>query len=339
MRSIALALAFVGAACAETAPLDYRPPHDFADAGAAGVPVDAGSAPRDAGHIAPAAGHDPRDAGHVAPDAGRACLSCVPACHNAACGPDGCGGSCGACGDGRVCIDFGDPPNCGIADVPDCTGRECGGDGLGGICGVCPASWQCGLDATCKPAGGGCGSVGASGNCIGGFVVACQGGALVHTRCTFDACAVDASGNAACEPLPCIPDCFGKACGDDGCGGSCGTCAVGGACALGGCLPAAPPPGLAPVCTGRALIEWQSGTGATVTDCLAKGLVCDESCQPAACRPLGNAMPCGALPAAGHCAGDYAFKCVGGAVTVRHCTDWGYGGCKRVGMEKFDCWP
>jgi len=327
MRTIVLALAFASAACARTSPLDYRAPGDaaaeegpdasLAEADAAGFPVDAGAS----------------------------CVGCVPECHGALCGPDGCGGSCGACTDSRMCMVYGDQASCNIVDIPDCTGRECGGDGLGGLCGVCPASWRCGVDDLCKPAGGGCGSVGASGICIGGFVVTCHGGSLVHTQCQFDACETDGSGNAACTPLPCIPDCFGMACGDDGCGGSCGTCAAGAVCLvppnsrLGRCIPAGPPPGQTSVCTGGSLIEWRSGTSATVSDCLAKGLVCDDSCQPAACRAPGDARPCGALPAAGHCAGDYAFECVGGKITIHHCRDWGYGGCRRVGLEKFDCWP
>jgi hypothetical protein len=353
MRTLALALALAGVACAQTEPLTYGPHRHAADAAApdaaavvadaSSAPADGGSTARDAGHLPPDAGITARDAGHVPPDAGRPCVSCVPDCHGAICGPDGCGGSCGSCTGGYVCLEFGDHPTCGVVDVPNCTGRECGGDGLGGLCGVCPASWQCGFDAICRPPGGGCGPVGAGGTCIGGIAVACQGGALVHTQCQFDACEVDASGIAACKGLPCIPDCFGMACGDDGCGGSCGTCSPGEECRvwpsshLGTCLGAAPSPGLAPVCTGGTLVEWQSSTVATVSDCLAKGMVCDDGCQPAACRPPGRATPCDGLPAAGHCAGDYLFKCVGGLVTVRHCRDWGWGSCKRVDMERFDC--
>jgi len=36
----------------------------------------------------------------------------------------------------------------------------------------------------------------------------------------------------------CIPNCSGKACGDDGCGGSCGSCASGSLCVDGDCVPA-----------------------------------------------------------------------------------------------------
>jgi hypothetical protein len=34
---------------------------------------------------------------------------------------------------------------------------------------------------------------------------------------------------------PCVPDCSGKECGDDGCGGSCGACGPGKPCAMGHC--------------------------------------------------------------------------------------------------------
>jgi hypothetical protein len=339
MRTIALALALASAACAETSPLYYGHRHD---AGTAAAP-DASSLIPDAAGARVDAGHLPPDAGRIPPDAGRPCVACVPGCANAACGSDGCGGSCGVCAEGLTCAEHFNGASCVIVDVPWCGGRECGGDGLGGLCGVCPASWQCGLDALCQPAGGGCGPVGAGGICIGGFLVTCQGGSLVHSRCQFDACEVDAAGHAACKPPPCIPDCFGMACSDDGCGGSCGDCAADEQCSVmptshqGICLPPGPLPDLRPTCTGGSLITWQSPTSATVTDCLSRGFVCDDSCDPVACRPPGKATPCGAVPAAGHCAGDVLFECVGGVVAVRHCRDWGYSTCERVGMEKFGC--
>jgi hypothetical protein len=39
----------------------------------------------------------------------------------------------------------------------------------------------------------------------------------------------------------CIPDCYGKECGDDGCGGSCGTCAFGESCTYGTCSSSCTP--------------------------------------------------------------------------------------------------
>ena len=62
--------------------------------------------------------------------------TCVPQCSAARCGPDGCGGLCGACDAGEGCM--------GGACVcqPRCAGRACGADGCGGTCGTC-ASGTC----------------------------------------------------------------------------------------------------------------------------------------------------------------------------------------------------
>jgi hypothetical protein len=84
------------------------------------------------------------------------------------------------------------------------------------------------------------------------------------------------------------------------------------------------------------LIECAGGA-LKVTDCLAAGLVCEDSCEPTGCHPPGKSTPCGALPAAGHCAGGNLFECVGGAVAIRHCRNWGQGDCARVDLSKFDC--
>ena len=72
---------------------------------------------------------------------------CAPDCEGKECGPDGCGGSCGACPDNE--------PFCNMAFQceacePDCEGRECGPDGCGGVCGDCPAGWLCNL-GDCEP--------------------------------------------------------------------------------------------------------------------------------------------------------------------------------------------
>jgi|GEM_PF-974385 len=48
----------------------------------------------------------------------------------------------------------------------------------------------------------------------------------------------NAAGNCA---APCVPDCSGKTCGDDGCGGSCGSCAGGLICEVDQCITPAGP--------------------------------------------------------------------------------------------------
>ena len=63
-------------------------------------------------------------------------------CAGKACGPDGCGGSCGDCGEGSVCT----AGHCSCAS--DCAGKVCGDDGCGGSCGACGAGLQCVGDGT-----------------------------------------------------------------------------------------------------------------------------------------------------------------------------------------------
>jgi hypothetical protein len=47
-------------------------------------------------------------------------------------------------------------------------------------------------------------------------------------------CAVECGGGGTTTGGGCVPDCFGKNCGDDGCGGSCGDC--NGFCLNGACF-------------------------------------------------------------------------------------------------------
>ena len=63
-----------------------------------------------------------------------------PSCTGAECGSDGCGGYCGQCADGEICLD----ESCVSCD-PDCLGKECGPDGCGGTCGQCD-----GQESTCE---------------------------------------------------------------------------------------------------------------------------------------------------------------------------------------------
>lgn len=68
-------------------------------------------------------------------------MTCVPACAGQRCGPDGCGGSCGACGEEARC-EAGQcvaPAMC----VPSCVRATCGDDGCGASCGTCGEGEQC----------------------------------------------------------------------------------------------------------------------------------------------------------------------------------------------------
>ena len=91
------------------------------------------------------------------------CVGCTPACTGKSCGPDGCGGSCGACAEGEACED-GQCPSC----VPACEGVECGPDGCGGSCGFCDAGLACAEGScSCTPEcmGKECGPDGCGGAC------------------------------------------------------------------------------------------------------------------------------------------------------------------------------
>jgi hypothetical protein len=74
----------------------------------------------------------------------------VPQCAGKECGPDQCGGACGACAAGcecsaAICVGF-----C-AACTPDCAAQNCGPDGCGGSCGSCAGGTFCdGGTFTCK---------------------------------------------------------------------------------------------------------------------------------------------------------------------------------------------
>ncbi len=58
-----------------------------------------------------------------------------------ACGGDGCGGSCGSCEIGELCV----KGKCRTTSscTPDCLDKACGDDGCGGSCGSCPSGQAC----------------------------------------------------------------------------------------------------------------------------------------------------------------------------------------------------
>ena len=68
---------------------------------------------------------------------------CLPRCEERYCGSDDCGGSCGNCPSGRVCV----VGQCICS--PNCADRECGIDGCGGACGTCAPGQACGDDGRC----------------------------------------------------------------------------------------------------------------------------------------------------------------------------------------------
>ena len=125
---------------------------------------------------------------------------CEPACDGKECGDNGCGGSCGECGENEkcdgngqcVCANVGCEGTCCVPGeicfeqaccLADCTGRECGTDGCGGTCGECNG---------------------------------------VQEECV--------NGTCACQPA-----CDGMECDPDGCGEVCGVCGPGLVCQAGVC--------------------------------------------------------------------------------------------------------
>lgn len=87
---------------------------------------------------------------------------CEPQCVGKQCGDDGCGATCGTCGD-DICNDNG---QCVSSCTPNCAGKECGSDGCEGTCGngctsdqIC-SDGQCAcVPDTCASLGKNCGSV------------------------------------------------------------------------------------------------------------------------------------------------------------------------------------
>ena len=122
--------------------------------------------------------------------------------------------------------------------TPQCDGRHCGPDGCGGVCGTCPEgkrcdeSGQCVVEVSLKPC---CNAVQTPGCPASKEIEQCV--CKVNKTCCQtswdESCVrdVDALKCGTC----CEPSCKGKECGDDGCGGSCGQCTEGKTCKDGKC--------------------------------------------------------------------------------------------------------
>ena len=267
------------------------------------------------------------------------CDACVPDCAGRECGGDGCGGACGDCDEWLFCQDG----TCVNGDPPQCDGKMCGPDSMGGSCGACPDGWDCGADGRCAPSGGGCGDIGVSGVCVNGWKVTCLDEAPQYEACPFDACTISPdTQNAACQEVACLPGCFGRLCGEDGCGGSCGECTYYQRCEGGSCVGKDDCGGSTKVrCSGQGLVSCEGEhVPWTVTPCLEQGLICGPlGCGGIpGCRPawLGT-FPCDDLPEGGYCAGDHFFHCVDGFIEVEHCKSLGPYVCGRIGMEEMGC--
>jgi len=277
---------------------------------------------------------------HETDDQCISCDACEPDCLDRECGPDGCGGHCGICEDWLFCSAKG---TCAPADPPQCQGKMCGPDSMGGSCGACPESWECGADGRCAPVGDGCGEMDAKGACINGWKVTCLDGEPQYESCAFDACTVPVEGDSVeCLDIPCLPDCFGRVCRDDGCGGSCGECSYIKKCKAGSCVSKGHCSGSTDVrCSGHGLVSCDGENEPwSVTRCPEQGLIC----APLGCGGLPGCRPvwpdtfsCDDLPEGGACVGDHYFHCADEFLVVEYCASLGPYVCGRIGVEEMGC--
>ncbi len=138
-------------------------------------------------------------------DFGRAPDVCVPYCGEegeAECGDDGCGGTCGECGENEVC---------GPTGRCECEFLKCGK-----VC-CTQAETSCDDGGCCEPY---CGDSCWDDSCLSDPCGGCPDGQI---------CFGDGEEYFCCEPS-CAEGWDGQPCGSDGCGGSCGECAEGWDC-------------------------------------------------------------------------------------------------------------
>ncbi len=214
-----------------------------------------------------------------------ACISCTPKCANKECGPDGCGGACGDCGDAAECVNG----TCEAVCVPECAGKECGANGCDGQCGVCKPGYECsnGLcQYICQPqcVGKQCGPDGCGDQC--GF---CPDG----FQCT---------NFGQCQPIALCGDGFceaeqGESCAN--CPMDCGTCTNGckegpfpgcGGCKCESCVCKQDP-----FCCE---VQWDSICVELCYDC---GGCCEPNCAGKQCGPNGCGGSCGICPPSYQC--------------------------------------
>jgi len=97
------------------------------------------------------------------------------------------------------------------------------------------------------------------------------------------------------EYVPCLPDCDGKECGDDGCGGVCGTCpGADDVCEEGKCNPPCEPD-----CDGKECGD--DGCGGVCGTCPEAAKICEEGKCKAPCEPDCDGKQCGDDGCGGEC--------------------------------------
>ena len=232
-----------------------------------------------------------------------------------------------ACGPSESCVDGVCEP-LPIPPVWSCA-KKAWADGVTCDCG-CGA-----LDPDCAVASNpvsGCksGKCQTDGSCQA-CVPQCSGKACGDDGCGGLCGICDEPGKSACVAgvcQACVPDCAGKACGADGCGGQCGACGPGLKCAFDQCVY----PPAEESCLGHCGAYASSGCGCTAACasdancCVDVGLCgCLPKCDGIACGDDGCGGTCGSCAA--------GSNCIGGACLVGVCTDAtcnGHGSCQNA---------
>jgi len=189
-----------------------------------------------------------------------------------------------------------------------------------------PAGADCEWDFGVK-VGDDCGAVPAEGCCKdGAYRYWCDGGVLCMEECFFADCGyvmlmgyqcgtLMGVGADSCPaiPAPCLADCLGRECGDDGCGGSCGSCYGGATCVQGRCEGACQP-----TCLGRECGD--DGCGGSCGSCYG-GATCVQGRCEGACQPTCLGRECGDDGCGGSCGTCSGGKtCKDGACALPDCT-------------------
>lgn len=275
---------------------------------------------------------------------------CIPDCEDKVCGPDGCGGECGQCAEGDLCLVVGI-----CLCMPQCQGKECGPSGCEDVeCGVCPEDWACTADGICdcledcegKECGeDGCG--GSCGQCPDNHLCLEDGNCLCVPDCEGKECGDDGCSGVCGECLEnweCTEagvcdcpekDCEGKECGADGCGGVCGECPEGQPCLEDGtCL-------CIPDCDGKECGD--DGCAGNCGQCPEDSLCSDEGlcgcvpdCVDKICGTDGCQGTCGDCPVGHVCLESGVCLCVP-ACGDNECGEDGCGGTCGECAENYDC--
>ena len=215
-----------------------------------------------------------------------------------------------------------------IPCVPNCGGKNCGADGCGGTCGECGEEEFCNINQTCqeKTQCGEIPAIGCCLDNV--LFYCQSDSQVIQLNCGLEPCgwdtnALDGAGAYTCgvagaEPSgkeshscdgSCYPVCHGKTCGGDGCGGSCGTCPEGIECIDNQCFDEN-------ICV-PSCIEKQCGDDGCGGSC--------GDCPPeAGCLTNGLCAyidDCDTIGYEGVCAGDRIYWCENGDIFTYDCAE------------------